>query len=163
MPCWAVGQAVTILVGQNMGAGQPDRAAQTARIGIWANLLVTACMIAGIQLFVESIIRLFNTDSDVVRNGVLYLRICGSLNFVLYAVMFTMDSFATGVGDATFAMINSLVHALFMRLVLSVLLGDVLGYGFLGICVGESISPLVSAVIGVLYYRSGTWRARKIL
>lgn len=97
MPCWAVGQAVTILVGQNMGAGQTERAARTARIGLWVNLLVTACMIVGVQLCVESIIRLFNTNPEVVHNGVLYLRICGSLNFVLYAVMFTMDSFATGV------------------------------------------------------------------
>lgn len=163
MPCWAVGQAVTILVGQNMGAGRTDRVAQTARIGMGVNLLVTACMSVGIQLFVESLICLFNTNPEVIRNGILYLRICGSLNFILYAIMFTMDSFATGVGDASFAMINSLVHALFMRLVLSVLLGDVLGYGFPGICVGESISPLASAVLGVLYYRNGKWRARKII
>lgn len=60
-------------------------------------------------------------------------------------------------------MVNSLVHALFMRLVLSVLLGEVLGYGFLGLCVGESISPLVSAVLGVLYYRKANWRNRKII
>lgn len=163
MPCWAVGQAVTILVGQNMGAGQIERVAQTARTGLGVNLLVTACMIAGVQLFAEDIINLFNTNPNVVRNGVLYLRICGSANFVLYAIMFTLDSFATGVGDATFAMLNALVHALVMRLLLSVLLGDVLGYGFTGICIGESISPLVSAVLGVVYYRRGNWKMRKII
>lgn len=77
--------------------------------------------------------------------------------------MFTMDSFAIGVGDAPFAMLNAIVHALIMRLLLSVLLGDVLEYGFTGICICESISPLVSAVLGVVYYRNGKWRARKII
>ena len=84
MPCWAVGQAVTTMAGQNLGAGDTGRAAQTARSGLRLALLVTAASILAVQLFTAQIIGFFNTDPEVVREGVFYLRVCCSFNSLVY-------------------------------------------------------------------------------
>jgi Na+-driven multidrug efflux pump len=100
----------------------------------------------------------FDTNREVIREGVRYLRICCSVNFIAYASMYIFDSLATGVGDSLFAMINALLHSVVMRLSLSYLLGHVLGLGFIGIYWGEMLSPLLSFLVGISYFLSGVWK-----
>ena len=163
MPCWAVGQAVTTMAGQNLGAGDTGRAEETAKSGLRLALLVTAASILAVQLFTARIIGLFNTDPEVVREGVFYLRVCCSFNSLVYAVMYTFDSFATGAGDSLFAMLNAMLHSVVMRLSLSWLLSVPLGLGFAGLCWGECLSPLLPFVFGILYFRSGRWRRKRLV
>lgn len=157
MPCWAVGQAVTVMVGQNMGSGDLGRVRATARAGLAINV-AAACLTVGlVQAFAPEIMRLFAAEPEVVSRGVTYLRICCSANCVCYAVMYTLNSFATGAGNAVFAMGNALLHSVAARLCLCALLGGALGDGFVGICVGESVSPVPSSLAAAAYYRRGRW------
>lgn len=120
MPCWAVGQAVTTMVGQCMGAKQIQRARKVAKIGLGINILVTLVVVIGVQLFAEQLILFFgNVSPEVVKDGVYYLRICCSINSLIYAAMYTLDSFAIGVGAANVAMINALLDAVIVRLPIS--------------------------------------------
>lgn len=50
MPCWALGYGVTAMVGQNLGAGDPDRVRQTVRSGLLLSLGATALLTALVQL-----------------------------------------------------------------------------------------------------------------
>lgn len=163
MPCWAVGQAVTTMAGQNMGACQILRAAKTAKTGLWISLGASFIAMLLVQAFVGPIIGLFNSDPEVVQEGIQYLRICCSFNSLLYAAMYTFDSFATGVGDSLFAMCNALLHSVVMRLLLSWLLGSVLGYGFIGIYWGEMLSPVLSFFAGLVYFAGGRWKRHSLL
>lgn len=163
MPCWAVGQAVSTMAGQCMGAGNPRRAARTAQAGLAAAVLCGLGMMAAIQLGAAPILRLFGGDGAMVRAGVTYLRICCSVNFAVYAVMYVLDSFATGVGDALFAMGNALLHALVARMALSILLAYVLGWGYTGLCWAEMLCPIPSCIAGVLYFARGRWKNRRAL
>ncbi|WP_461210691.1 MATE family efflux transporter [Desulfocurvus sp. DL9XJH121] len=160
MPCWAVGQAVTVMAGQNMGRGDLARVRRTARAGLLANVAVTCLVVAVVQALVVDVMLLFDGNPQVVAHGVTYLRICCSANCVCYAVMYTLNSFATGVGDAVFAMANALLHSVALRLGLCAGLGWALGYGFTGICVGESVSPVLSALVAAVYYRRARWAGR---
>ncbi|WP_235847524.1 MATE family efflux transporter [Intestinibacillus massiliensis] len=120
-------------------------------------------MMAAIQLGAAPILRLFGGDGAMVRAGVTYLRICCSVNFAVYAVMYVLDSFATGVGDALFAMANALLHALVARMALSILLAYVLGWGYTGLCWAEMLCPIPSCIAGVLYFARGRWKNRRAL
>ena len=134
MPCWAIGQAVTAMVGQCMGAGQIERARKVVKISLVMNVVVTLVVVIGVQLFAEPLILLFgSTTPEVVNDGVYYLRVCCSINSLIYAVMYTLDSFAIGVGAANVAMINALLDAVIVRLPVSWLLAFVLNMGFSGI------------------------------
>jgi len=137
MPCWAIGQAVTAMVGQCMGAGQIERTRKVVKISLVMNVAVTLIVVMGVQLFAEPLIFLFgSTSPEVVNDGVYYLRICCGINSLIYAVMYTLDSFAIGVGAANVTMINALLDAVIVRLPLSWLLAFTFCMGFLGIYYG---------------------------
>lgn len=163
MPCWAVGRAVTTMAGQCMGAQNPDRAAKAAKVGLWLAVGSSFVMMIGIQLFLEPLIRLFNTDPDVIRAGVEYLRICCSVNFLPYAAMYLYDCFATGVGDSLFAMINAFLQSVVIRLLLSWLFSVQMGFGAEGLYWAEFLSPILPCAAGVVYFYMGRWRRNKLI
>ena len=88
MPCWAIGQAVTAMAGQCMGAGQIERARKVVKISLMMNVAVTLVVVIGVQLFAEPLILLFgSTTPEVVNDGVYYLCVCCSINSLIYAKM----------------------------------------------------------------------------
>lgn len=164
MPCWAIGQAVTAMVGQNMGAKNIERVKKTTKSGLLINVCVTLIAVVLVQLFSENIIMLFEPEStDVIKEGVLYLRICCSINSLVYAVMYTLDSFAIGVGSANVAMCNALLDAVVVRLPICWLLAFTLQMGFTGIYIGQAVSPVLPAIVGVVYFASKKWRSKKLI
>lgn len=68
--------------------------------------------------------------------------------------MYTLDSFAIGVGAANVAMINALLDAVIVRLPVSWILAFTLHMGFSGIYYGQALSPILPAIVGVLYFIS---------
>lgn len=163
MPCWAVGQAVTTMAGQCMGAGDPDRAGRTAKSGLALALAAAGLTAVLVFLFAPGLISLFDPDPEVVAAGSTYLRICCSVNFLAYATMYIFDSFATGVGCAGLAMGNALLHSVVVRLSLSRLFAVTLGHGFLGLCWAEMLAPFPCAVIGIVFFCAGRWKKRRII
>ena len=164
MPCWAIGQAVTAMVGQCMGAGQIDRARKVVKISLLMNAAVTLVVVMGVQLFAKPLILLFgSTSPEVINDGIYYLRICCSVNSLIYAVMYTLDSFAIGVGAANVAMINALLDEVIVRLSVSWLLAFTLNMSFPGIYYGQAISPILPAIVGLLYFVSRKWERKTLI
>lgn len=163
MPCWAVGQSVTTMAGQNIGAKNPLRAGRACLTGIKINIAAQIVVTLLIQVFVVQIAALFDQNPAVNAQTVLYLRICCNVNCIFYAVMYTIDSFATGVGHAAFAMMNAILHSVVMRLLLSFLLAYACGLGFLGIYWAECVAPVIPAVVGIVYFKKGAWKTRGLL
>lgn len=164
MPCWAIGQAVTAMVGQCIGAGQIQRARKVVKISLLLNLLVTLFVVIGVQLFAEQLILLFGSNSpEVISDGVYYLRICCGINSLIYAIMYTLDSFAIGVGAANIAMLNALLDAVIVRLPVSWLFAFALNMGFSGIYYGQALSPILPAIVGFLYFLSKSWERKTLI
>lgn len=164
MPCWAIGQAVTAMVGQNMGANDIERVKKTTKIGLRLNVFITFIVVLTVQLFAKQIITLFEPESqEVIKDGILYLRVCCGINSLIYATMYTFDSFAIGIGAAKIAMVNALLDAVFVRLPVSWLLAFVFNIGFSGIYIGQAVSPILPASVGLLYFKNKVWEKKKII
>ena len=164
MHCWAIGQAITAMVGQCMGAGQIRRARQVVRSGLVLNLAVTAAVVVTVQFLAEPLIRLFDSTSpEVIRVGVLYLRLCCGVNSLVYAAMYTLDSFSIGVGAAHVAMVNALLDAVVVRLPVAWLLAFSLSMGFSGIYLGQALSPILPALVGFIYFKSRGWERKTLV
>lgn len=117
-----------------------------------------------VQLSAEQIIMLFEPESsEVIKDGVLYLRICCGINSLIYAVMYTFDSFAIGIGSAGTAMINALLDAAVVRLPVCWLLSFAADIGFSGIYIGQAVSPILPAAVGLLYFKSNVWAKKKLI
>lgn len=164
MPCWAIGQAVTAMAGQNMGSNDIERVKKTTKIGLLLNVVITFIVIVTVQLFAKQIITLFEPESsEVIKDGILYLRICCGINSLIYAIMYTFDSFAIGIGSANIAMINALLDAVFVRLPVGWLLTFVVDMGFSGVYIGQAISPILPAIVGLLYFKNKAWEKKKLI
>lgn len=154
MPCWALGYGVTAMVGQNLGAGDPDRVRQAVRSGLLLSLGATALLTALVQLAAAPIIALFEPENAAVTaEGVRYLHICCSVNGLIYAAMYVFDSFAIGSGASWVAMCNAMLDAALLRLPLCWLLAFPLALGPAGIYLGQAFSPILPALAGLCYFR----------
>ena len=154
MPCWALGYGVTAMVGQNLGAGDPDRVHQAVRSGLLLSLGATALLTALVQLAAAPIIALFEPENAAVTaEGVRYLHICCSVNGLIYAAMYVFDSFAIGSGASWVAMCNAMLDAALLRLPLCWLLAFPLALGPAGIYLGQAFSPILPALAGLCYFR----------
>lgn len=164
MPCWAIGQAVTAMVGQNIGANNIERVKKTTKMGLRLNIIITLIVIIFVQIFARQIIMLFNpANPEVIEDGILYLRICCGMNSLIYAVMYTFDSFAIGIGSANVAMVNALLDAVIVRLPVSWLLAFTVNMGFSGVYIGQAVSPLLPAIVGLLYFKSKVWESKRLI
>lgn len=164
MPCWAIGQAVTAMVGQCMGAGQIERARKVVKVSLVMNVAVTLGVVIGVQIFARQLIMLFgNISPEAVNDGIYYLRICCGVNSLIYAVMYTLDSFAIGAGAANIAMLNALLDAAIVRLPVSWFFAFTLNLGFSGVYYGQALSPILPAIVGLFYFRSKGWERKTLI
>jgi putative MATE family efflux protein len=69
MPAWGLANAGATLVGQNLGAGKPERAEEAVKIAMKLNVIVLGIVGIGFVLFAGPLIHLFNPESDVAAFG----------------------------------------------------------------------------------------------
>ena len=110
------GQACTTFVGQNRGAGDLERCRKTTRICMGQDLIFTALISALILLFGHALLRIFNTDPEVIRIG--YTRILILLSAELVNVVIEILSGAMrGYGQSLIPAIVSLVGICGVRII----------------------------------------------
>ena len=78
------------------------------------------------------------------------MRICASFNGAIYALMYILDSFLIGIQKSYITFINSFIDSIIFKVVLSKVLESIIG--FLGIYISMSISPILPALIGIIYF-----------
>ena len=163
MPCWAVGQALTAMTANCLGAGAPREAESLGRAALKLNLALTLLVVLAVQIAAAPLMGLFNPDQpEVIRAGVTYLRFCCSLGVLIYAAMYTFNSLAIGAGAAGVAMFNALFDSVVMRLVLIWFLIQA-GHGLTAIYLGQALSALLPALFGAAYFCSRRWQRKKVI
>ncbi|HEY1763421.1 MAG TPA: MATE family efflux transporter [Opitutaceae bacterium] len=98
LPAWGLANAAATLVGQNLGAKQPERAEQAVRIAVRSNLVFLGSIGLIFLCCAPWIVRAFTSDPPVYANGVLAMRIV-SLGFPLYAAGMCYQGAFNGAGD----------------------------------------------------------------
>jgi len=108
MPAMNFAMALTTFVGQNLGAGKPDR----VRRGLVATLLMSGAFALGATLLMvfakEPLVRIFNTDPSVVAIGSRYLLIVGSF-YLVFSTMFVTGAVPRGAGDTMIPFLITIV------------------------------------------------------
>jgi putative MATE family efflux protein len=161
MPSWGLSNAAATLVGQNLGAGKPDRAeAAVWRTGLY-NLIFLGTVGLFFIAFAEPIVQLFISDPAVVPLGAACLRIVsyGNLGYAYFMVM--IQAF-NGAGDTvTPTIVNFFGFWLFeipLAYTLAILLGMKSNGVFASIAIAESAMAVASAIL----FRQGKWKKQKI-
>ena len=84
MPAWGMSNAAATLVGQNLGAGKPDRAERSVWITGFYNMLFMIGVSIVFFIYSENLVSIFSEDSDVILIGGSWLRII-SYSYFVYA------------------------------------------------------------------------------
>ncbi|MDF0708419.1 MATE family efflux transporter [Flagellimonas okinawensis] len=157
MPSWGMSNAAATLVGQNLGAKQPDRAERS----VWKtgkyNAIFMGTVSLGYMIFANTIISWFNTTPEVVKSGALCLQII-ALGYIFYAYGMVMTQAFNGAGDTkTPTKINFISFWLF-QLPLAYISAMVLGWGATGVFVAITLAEVLIAVLAMIWFKKGKWK-----
>jgi len=161
LPSWGLSNAASTLVGQNLGAKQPDRAERTVWITAYANMFLLGLVGIILIIFPEPFIKLFINDPNVISNGAISLRII-SFGFVSYAMGMVMTQAFNGSGDTvTPTRINLFCFWLF-EIPLAYLLAIVLDLKIYGISIAIVAAETALTLTAWYLFRKGKWKTIKI-
>jgi putative MATE family efflux protein len=161
LPSWGLGNAAATLVGQNLGAGKPDRAEQAVWRAGFYNLIFLGLVGTAFVVFAELLIHAFTRDLQVVSYGVSCLRTV-SLGFLFYAYGMVMSQAFNGAGVVwTPTWINLFCFWLW-QLPLAYALAHPFGFGPRGMFAAITIAWSTYAVVSAAIFKRGTWKLKKI-
>ena len=161
LPAFGLSTAAATLVGQNLGAGEPERAERSVWMTGLCNMVFLGSVTILFLFLPESLVAIFTNDPKVVPTAVNCLRIV-SYGYVFYAWEMVVIQAFNGAGDTfTPTMINIFCFWLF-QLPLAFILGQTLEIGPSGVFWAIAVSYSLSAVVGMVLFRRGHWKTRQI-
>ena len=157
LPAWGMGNAVATLVGQNLGAGKPDRAEQSvwkvARYNLYFMLAVALVFI----LFAKQIIGLFTDDSQVIAYGESCLRLI-AYGYGFYGIGMIVVQAFNGAGDTMTPTKINFVCFWLVQIPMAYILAKQFTLGPSGVFWAVMIAESLIAIIGVMLFRRGQWK-----
>jgi putative MATE family efflux protein len=161
LPAFGLSNAAATMVGQNLGAGRPDRAERAVWTAALYNMLFLGSI--GLVFFLAAgpIAGLFTTDPAVLSFAVSCLRIV-SLGFLFYAVGMVLTQSFNGAGDTwTPTLINLGVFWLF-EIPLAWWLAVHAGVGPSGVFIAMTVAYSTLAVVSAILFRRGAWKKKSV-
>ena len=162
LPALGLGRATNTIVGQNLGAGKPDRAERAVKlaaiVGSGTMFLVAILTV----LFAEPAVGVFigtGTDAaaETIRLGAEYLRV-RAVEFAFIGVLQVVLGAYRGAGNTKTALAFSLVALWLGRVPIVYFLSFVQGMGPAGIWIGMAVGQIVGAIAAAAWFTRGTWK-----
>ena len=161
LPAWGLSNAASTLVGQNLGAKQPEKAERSVWITGYVNMVFMGVMGIFLVAFPDFFIRLFISDISVVESGKLALRII-SLGFIFYALGMVMVQGFNGSGDTlTPTKINFFCFWLF-EIPLAYFLAITMKMGLTGASIAIVTAETTLALVALILFKKGKWKLREV-
>ncbi|MBT8184683.1 MAG: MATE family efflux transporter [Eudoraea sp.] len=157
MPAWGMSNAAATLVGQNLGAKQPERAEKSVWITGKYNAYFMLVVSVVYLLFARQIVTWFNATPAVVENGALCLQIIAA-GYIFYAYGMVVSQAFNGAGDTrTPTKINFIAFWIF-QLPFAYLAAITFELGALGVFLAITLAEVMLSVIAILWFRRGHWK-----
>ncbi|MEQ9301138.1 MAG: MATE family efflux transporter [Cyclobacteriaceae bacterium] len=157
LPSWGMANAAATLVGQNLGAKEPER----AETSVWRTAKFNMIFLGSISLIfilgAEPIMLLFTSTMEVVGHGVLALQVI-CLGYMFFAYGMVVSQAFNGAGDTKTPTIINVVSFWLIQIPLSYLLAVSLGMGPLGVFISIAGCHSLHAIIAIIIFRKGRWK-----
>jgi putative MATE family efflux protein len=161
LPSWGLSNAAATLVGQNLGAGKPERAEASAWRATFYNAIFLGVVGVIFFTFADVIVSAFTSDPEVAPMAVLGLRIiCGGFPF--YAAGYVLTNSFNGAGDtATPTFINVLCLWL-GEIPLAYVLAVTAGFGPVGVFWAIALAFSAMSLVSAAVFRRGRWKTKRV-
>ena len=161
MPAWGMSNAAATLVGQNLGAGHPDRAESSVwKIGFYNMIFLVVVSVIYFS-FNERLMRIFTDDPQVIAIGAEWLRIL-SYSYLVYGWWMVSVQAFNGAGDTKTPTKINLVFFWFIQIPLSYFLAIKLGWQHSGVFWGVFISETSVGLFTLWLFSRGGWKTVKV-
>lgn len=161
LPSWGLANAAATLVGQNLGAGQAERAASSAWRAAFFNMLFLLSVSIIFYLSAVPLIRIFTAEVIVIDAAVMSLKII-CLGYIAFAYGMVLSQAFNGAGDTRTPTIINLICFWLIEIPLGYLLAVNLGWGLAGVCWAIAISETMMAVLCIILFRQGKWKTVEV-
>lgn len=157
LPAWGLSNAAATLVGQNLGAKQPDRAEKSVLLTTKYNAFFMAGVMLLFLLLATPIISMYTDEPVAKRFGIMSLQII-STGYIFYGIGMVMIQSLNGAGDTkTPTWINLFGFWLF-QIPLAYLLVYVFKTGPVGAFISIPVAETLIALVAWYYFKKGKWK-----
>ena len=157
LPAWGLGNAAATLVGQNLGAAQPARAAQSAWKAARYNAIFMSIVGLTMLVFAPQVAGWFSDDPEVLHYGATCLRILG-IGYPVYAVGMIMIQALNGAGDTVTPSVLNFLCFWLLQIPLAYWLAQSAGFGPNGVFTAIVVSESLLSSLSVIVFRRGHWQ-----
>lgn len=161
LPSWGLANAGATLVGQNLGAGQPERAETSVWRAAYYNAFFMLAVMILFLVFAENIIGIFTQDPIVLSNGVQALRYV-SLGYVFYGYGMVLAQALNGAGDTYTPTILNIFGFWVFQIPFAYLVAIHLDWGPKGVFIAIALAESLMAIAAIIIFRRGKWKQVKI-
>lgn len=161
LPAWGMANAAATLVGQNLGAGLPQRAEKS----VWRTAFITAVffLMVSILFFLagEYLMRFFSSDKLVIQTGKECLRIL-AIGYLFFAYGMVLSQAFNGAGDTITPTLLNLFIFWGIQIPLAYLLAKIWRWGPTGVYISIGVAEAVLAVAAIILFKRGKWKRIKL-
>ena len=161
LPAWGLSNAAATLVGQNLGAGQVQRAKDCVMLIAKYNVVFMSFVMMLFLFLSQPIVSFFTQDQSVISHGALSLRIFGS-GFIFYGIEMVMVQALNGAGDTRTPTIVNFFGFWLFQIPVAYLLAKGLHMSATGALVAVPVAETAIALAMWYYFNRGKWTAIKI-
>ncbi|MEF8802146.1 MAG: MATE family efflux transporter [Halolamina sp.] len=166
LPALGLGRATNTIVGQNLGAGKPDRAERAVKLAakVAAGTMLGVAVLT--VLFAEPAVGLFigtgtEAAAETIRLGGEYLRV-RAFEFAFIGILQVVLGAYRGAGNTKTALAFSLVALWLGRVPIVYVLSFLQGMGPAGIWIGMAVGQIIGAIAAAVWFTRGTWKSSVI-
>lgn len=161
MPAWGLSNAAATLVGQNLGAGEPDRAEKSVwKIGFY-NMIFLVLVSIVYFFYNEDLMRLFTDDARVIAVGAEWIQIVSYGYFIYGWWMVSVQAF-NGSGDTKTPTLINVVFFWLFQIPLAYSLAIIFDWQESGVFWGMFISEIGVGLFTLWLFTKGKWKETKI-
>ncbi len=161
LPSWGISNAASTIVGQNLGAGKPDRAERAVMVTGYINMILLG--IVGFILVIAPVtfIRVFVHEPNLVKAGAECLRII-SIGFIAYGFGMVMVNSFNGAGDTTTPLKINIFAFWMFEIPLAWILSMKSGMNEQGVYTAIVIAESLMTITAWLIFRQGRWKLKEV-
>jgi putative MATE family efflux protein len=161
LPAWGLSNAAATLVGQNLGAGQPERASKSVMLCTTYNVVFMAFVTVLFVFFAGPIISIFTKDAAIQHYGAQSLQVVGT-GFIFYGIGMVMMQALNGAGDTRTPTIINFVCFWLFQIPLAYLLAKGFSMGPMGAFIAVPVAETGIAVAAFVLFKKGNWKKVKV-
>ena len=157
LPAWGLSNAAATLVGQNLGAKQPERASQSVLLTAKYNAIFMSGVMLLFVLFASPIISIFTNDNAVQNTGRIALQIIGT-GYIFYGIGMVMIQALNGAGDTRTPTWIHFVGFWLFQIPLAYFMAKVLDWGPIGVFIAIPVAETAIAIAAWIFFIRGKWK-----